>query len=347
MADGVKIGEQIRYEAETVEGDRKGNPESLKMDSIAWESLSEKIRRMRREKQKQEEAERMDALTKKPLNFDQEEQTRKVETSKWLEHHFGSESRSSGSSLADDDSPKKSQKSTSFINVTMKSSTPISRKQSEPLSGITTTTTSSSNNEGLNRSHFKGVSEWKSSKPTAITTTTTNTKATAARSPSPVRRADGEYIIKPKIERSSSLNDSNIPSSRRIEPVSRRKGSSDNERSYSPFQPINEKMQTSSSRHSSSSKYRHNYERSSSPISPPNELPPTSSSTPLYASVQQRSKYSNGNHDNEAAANPQHFYRNEKRTTDYSNNLSSDGGYFSTNHIKVIAQYDFSYLFLN
>lgn len=84
LADGVKVGEEMRFEAENVEGNRRGNPDSLKMDSIEWESLSERIRRMRREKQqKLEEAERMDALTKKPLNFDQEEETRKVETSKW------------------------------------------------------------------------------------------------------------------------------------------------------------------------------------------------------------------------------------------------------------------------
>lgn len=84
IAGGVKIGEEMKFEAENVEGDRKGNPENLKIDSLEWESLSERIKRMRREKQqKLEEAERMDALTKKPLNFDQEEETRKVETSKW------------------------------------------------------------------------------------------------------------------------------------------------------------------------------------------------------------------------------------------------------------------------
>lgn len=41
-------------------------------------------------------AERTDALTKKPLDLEQEEETRKLETSRWLENHFGSES-SSGS----------------------------------------------------------------------------------------------------------------------------------------------------------------------------------------------------------------------------------------------------------
>lgn len=63
---------------------------------------------------------RKDALTKKPLDFDQEEETRKVETSKWLENHFGSESRSSNNSidgLDEEESPPK----TSFFNVTIKS----------------------------------------------------------------------------------------------------------------------------------------------------------------------------------------------------------------------------------
>lgn len=86
IKNGRKIGEQIHYEAEDFEGDRRGNPLNLNMavDSLEWESLSERIRRMRREKQqKLEEAERMDALTKKPLDFEEEEATRKVETSKW------------------------------------------------------------------------------------------------------------------------------------------------------------------------------------------------------------------------------------------------------------------------
>lgn len=62
---------------------------------------------------------RKDALTKRPLDFDVEEETRKQETSKWLEHHFGSDSRSSNNSLdeLDDEKPPK----TSFFNVTIKS----------------------------------------------------------------------------------------------------------------------------------------------------------------------------------------------------------------------------------
>lgn len=66
---------------------------------------------------------RKDALTKKPLDFDQEEETRKLETSKWLEHHFGSESRSSRDSLDDIEEEKEqpNQPKTSFFNVTIKS----------------------------------------------------------------------------------------------------------------------------------------------------------------------------------------------------------------------------------
>jgi hypothetical protein len=76
---------------------------------------------------------RKDALTKKPLDFDQEEETRKVETSKWLEHHFGSESRSSNNSVIDDEEqPPK----TSFFNVTIKSQP--SRAETPPQKYITT-----------------------------------------------------------------------------------------------------------------------------------------------------------------------------------------------------------------
>lgn len=37
------------------------------------------------------DAERTDALTKRPLDLDKEERTRKKETDKWLERHFGSD----------------------------------------------------------------------------------------------------------------------------------------------------------------------------------------------------------------------------------------------------------------
>lgn len=60
---------------------------------------------------------RKDALTERPLDFDKEELTRKGETIKWLESHFGSESRSSKDSREDDIEPTKK----SFFNVTIKS----------------------------------------------------------------------------------------------------------------------------------------------------------------------------------------------------------------------------------
>lgn len=41
-------------------------------------------------------------FAKRPLEFDIEEETRKKETSKWLENHFGSESRSSHDSIAEE-----------------------------------------------------------------------------------------------------------------------------------------------------------------------------------------------------------------------------------------------------
>nr|CAD7404144.1 unnamed protein product [Timema cristinae] len=139
LADGVKIGEEMRYQAENTEGDRQGNPEMGN-----WDSLSTRIRKMRRQGGRTTTRgirspgdgttpvtplDRKDALTKKPLDFDQEEETRKVETSKWLENHFGSDSRSSKDSLDDEEdsaTPIAGGK-TSFINVTMKS---------RPITGI-------------------------------------------------------------------------------------------------------------------------------------------------------------------------------------------------------------------
>lgn len=77
---------------------------------------------------------RKDALTRRPLDFDQEEETRKVETSKWLEHHFGSDSYSSNNSLIDDEEqPPK----TNFFKVTIKSQpTPTENVQKSYVSTV-------------------------------------------------------------------------------------------------------------------------------------------------------------------------------------------------------------------
>ena len=68
-----------------------------------WEDLDARIRqnreRIRQRLHAGESADRKDALTKKPLNYNHEEKTRKVETDKWLERHFGSDwSLTTGSS---------------------------------------------------------------------------------------------------------------------------------------------------------------------------------------------------------------------------------------------------------
>jgi len=149
---GRIVGEQMRYQAENVESDAQGHPDP------EWDSLSTRMQRMRRQQpgpaavgspfvaatptaaldaaaaQSAAQA-RKDALTKKPLDFDQEEETRKMETSKWLEHHFGSDSRSSKSSVGEAEHPAVPT-SANFINVTMKSrpirATPSPRPMSPP-----------------------------------------------------------------------------------------------------------------------------------------------------------------------------------------------------------------------
>ncbi|XP_050439408.1 uncharacterized protein LOC126844933 isoform X2 [Adelges cooleyi] len=145
LADGEKIGEKMRYEAINEEGGRSGDVDQQLMlnDTSGWESLSERIRRMRDRQQQQP------AVAGKTLaDFDEEERTRKVETAKWLEHHFGSEStRSSTGNLSEEEEDDRAQRTTSnsFINVTMKST------DAPPVNG-----------------YFKGVSEWKAKDPAPV-----------------------------------------------------------------------------------------------------------------------------------------------------------------------------------
>lgn len=66
--------------------------------------------------------ERKDALTNRPLDFDREEETRRKETYKWLDNHFGSDSTSKDSrdeSLPSDIVVEPTKKS--YFNVTIKS----------------------------------------------------------------------------------------------------------------------------------------------------------------------------------------------------------------------------------
>lgn len=75
LADGEKIGEQMRYEAINEEGDRLGDVDQLMMantgELAGWESLSERIRRMRDRQQPP-------VVGKTLADFDEEERTRKV-----------------------------------------------------------------------------------------------------------------------------------------------------------------------------------------------------------------------------------------------------------------------------
>lgn len=84
LKDGEYLGKGAHATVEEKEVER---------GEFDWDGLSERIRenrRLLRQKMGQAAAERMDALTKRPLNFHQEEKTRQKETDKWLERHFGS-----------------------------------------------------------------------------------------------------------------------------------------------------------------------------------------------------------------------------------------------------------------
>lgn len=119
VADGKVIGKEMRYAAETEQMERDGPPEG----PDDWDSLSDRVRKQRRIQksllQQQKEAalmaDRTDAITKLPLDFDREEETRKGETMKWLESHFGSESTTSSHDGEIEPTKK------TFFNVTIKS----------------------------------------------------------------------------------------------------------------------------------------------------------------------------------------------------------------------------------
>ncbi|XP_049817133.1 serine/arginine repetitive matrix protein 2 isoform X2 [Aethina tumida] len=174
IANGVNIGHEMRFKTETMEVERRGDG----MDEVDFDSLSARVRRRTSNIRQQPHRyrglenggsplDRKDALTRRPLDFDQEEETRKVETSKWLEHHFGSESRSSSNSLVDDE--EQAAPKTSFFNVTIKSQ-PSPRP--EPAPQKTYTSNMNNNSQRVyspveperDRNHqsgyYKGISEW-------------------------------------------------------------------------------------------------------------------------------------------------------------------------------------------
>ncbi|XP_057326651.1 probable cyclin-dependent serine/threonine-protein kinase DDB_G0292550 isoform X1 [Microplitis mediator] len=112
LLNGEKIARERRFISEITEGDRIGDP----YDDNIRTTLNRK-----------------NVLTKKPLSFDEEDEVKKFETSKWLENHFGSDHGMSSHSSKDEivpsnhnDNNRQVQVQTinnkSFINVTMKSS---------------------------------------------------------------------------------------------------------------------------------------------------------------------------------------------------------------------------------
>ncbi|XP_045497952.1 serine/arginine repetitive matrix protein 5 isoform X1 [Colias croceus] len=94
MAGGLRVGTQVHSRTRTEEAEREGQPN---MDDD-WDSLSVRMRRQRRLRLNDQDKD----YAKRPINFDIEEETRKKETSKWLESHFGSDSRSSHDSIAEE-----------------------------------------------------------------------------------------------------------------------------------------------------------------------------------------------------------------------------------------------------
>ncbi|XP_018572944.1 serine/arginine repetitive matrix protein 1-like isoform X2 [Anoplophora glabripennis] len=176
VADGVNIGHEMRFKTETMEVERRGDGVD---EPDFFESLSTRAKRRVNNRQQPHRyrglenggvtpspLDRKDALTRRPLDFDQEEETRKVETSKWLEHHFGSDSRSSNNSTIDEEEqPPK----TSFFNVTIKSQP----TRTEPVPPKSTFVSTINNTPRVyspveperDRNHhsggyYKGVSEW-------------------------------------------------------------------------------------------------------------------------------------------------------------------------------------------
>ncbi|XP_044253586.1 uncharacterized protein LOC123004400 isoform X2 [Tribolium madens] len=223
LADGVKIGHEMRFRTETMEVERHGDDD----DEPDFDSLSARARRRVNNRQPHRyrglengvsPLDRKDALTRKPLDFDQEEETRKVETSKWLEHHFGSESRSSNSVIDDEEQPPK----TSFFNVTIKSQP--SRADPPPQKYITTINNSprvyspvepERDRPTHHSEYYKGISQWSERHPlpsyhhqdTPIYVHEPVTYTPPRRSPIPDYRTSSPMLVSPPPVRISPIRE--------------------------------------------------------------------------------------------------------------------------------------------
>lgn len=174
---GEVIGNEMRYAAETIQLEKEGTrPENLLSE---WDSLSDRLRKARRlgKHSTPKDAlvggvigvpplvDRTDALTKRPLDFDREDETRKQETNKWLESHFGSESRSSRGSRDDLDDIVEPTKKT-YFNVTIKSGDAMDDRgggndfyKAHQLNAPPKVMLPE-REEPVGRKYFQGVSEW-------------------------------------------------------------------------------------------------------------------------------------------------------------------------------------------
>ncbi|XP_061400036.1 uncharacterized protein LOC133335755 [Musca vetustissima] len=186
VKDGKVVGTEMKYAAETMQMD---NDDMLERPDD-WDSLSDRMRKMRKPYNKSVMQhpkaggilmDRKDALTKRPLDFDREEETRKGETIKWLESHFGSESTASNDSREDETDVIEPTKRT-YFNVTIKSNQnqsptnntpyesgdnkkPFVKRNVEPINGSTATTNGAK--------YYQGISNWSNRKEPIVPAPTT------------------------------------------------------------------------------------------------------------------------------------------------------------------------------
>ncbi|XP_063706447.1 uncharacterized protein LOC134835499 [Culicoides brevitarsis] len=166
VIDGEVYKTEMRYAAEQEQMERDGPKEAID----DWDSLSDRLRKQRRNQksllQRQKEAaallDRTDALTKRPLDVDREEETRKTETSKWLDSHFGSESSARSSTEESHDDLVIEPTKKTFFNVTIKSSPTTPTPSSTPSPKLM----SPSNPQVIlperesPKKYFQGITEW-------------------------------------------------------------------------------------------------------------------------------------------------------------------------------------------
>ena len=117
-------------------------------DILGEDRVQQHRHSMKKKLKPSEDAERTDALTKRPLDLNREERTRKKETDKWLERHFGSDwslagKSSSASHVKYDEylsmfDPHKVRRTMSFSSIPIKYTNP-GEKISRVIKQTTTT----------------------------------------------------------------------------------------------------------------------------------------------------------------------------------------------------------------